>query len=255
MVIDLEKAKSEFLKYTEGFDLDNENIRRKKYHSLRVMAVAERIAKYLNLSEEQIEVASLIGLLHDIARFEQYTQFKTFNDLLSFDHGDYALKILDRDMRKYVEFSEYDSLVKVAIRNHNKYEIENGLSEKELLFSKIIRDADKIDIFYEAVEMFWNGLENQVNSTEISENVEIQFKNQTQIKREKNNNTQNVDGIIGVIAFIYDINFSESFKILKERDFINKILDRFDFKDKKTKDKVKEIRELAYKYINEKIEE
>lgn len=256
MKINLEKAKKEFLKYTENFDLKNENIKRKQLHSLRVMAISERIAKGLNLNEEQIEIASLIGLLHDIARFEQYTQFETFNDLLSFDHGDYALKILEKDIRKYIEISEYDSIIKVAIKNHNKYEIEEGLSKQELLFSKIIRDADKIDIFYEAVEMFWNGLENQISNTYISENVEMQFRNQKQIKREKkSDNSQSIDGVISVIAFIYDINFSESFKIIKERDYINKIFDRFNFKNEETKDKIEDIRKLADIYVNKKIEE
>ena len=39
-------------------------------------------------SAKEIELAGLIGLLHDIARFEQFTKYQTFNDRLSFDHGD-----------------------------------------------------------------------------------------------------------------------------------------------------------------------
>ena len=34
--------------------------------------------------------------------------------------------------------------------------------------------------------MFWKGLENQINKTKISENVEIQYRNYKQIKRENN---------------------------------------------------------------------
>lgn len=95
MKIDLEHAKDEFLNYTKKYDLSNENIKRKQLHSLRVMQISENIARSLNLNEEGVTLAMLIGLLHDIARFEQYTQYQTFKDFISFDHGDYALKILE----------------------------------------------------------------------------------------------------------------------------------------------------------------
>ena len=49
-------------------------------------------------------------------------------------------------IREFVLNNEYDSIIYKAIKNHNKYKIEEGLSEKEKLYSKIIRDADKIDI-------------------------------------------------------------------------------------------------------------
>lgn len=254
MKIDLKKAKQQFIEYTSKYDIKNENISMKIAHSIRVMNISKEISTKIGLTQEEIEVATLIGLLHDIARFEQYTQFQTFNDLNSFDHGDYALEILNKYIRKYIENDKYDEIIRKAIKNHNKFEIEECLTEKELLFAKIIRDADKIDIIYEAVEMFWKGLENQISNTKISENTESQFRNCKQIKRKKNTSKeQNVDKVLGVIAFIFDVNFTESFKIIRDKDYINKILDRFDFKDKETKDKMEEIKNIANKYIYEKI--
>ena len=88
MNIDLEKAKHEFIRYTENYNLQNGHIKGKQEHSLRVMEISKQIAKGLNLSQEEIDLATLIGLLHDIARFEQYTQYHTFKDMLSVDHGD-----------------------------------------------------------------------------------------------------------------------------------------------------------------------
>lgn len=73
-MIDIKNAKEEFIKYTKRFDLDNENIKGKQGHSIRVMRICNQIAKNLGLSNEQIDIATLIGLLHDIARFEQYTR-------------------------------------------------------------------------------------------------------------------------------------------------------------------------------------
>lgn len=252
MEIDLEKAKHEFIEYTSKYDTKNEHISRKIGHSIRVMNISKEIATKIGLTQEEIKIAELIGLLHDIARFEQYTQFETFNDLNSFDHGNYALEILDKDIRRYIENNKYDEIIRKAIKNHNKFEIEEGITEKELVFAKLIRDADKIDIIYEAVEMFWKGIENQINNTKISESVEKQFKNYKQIKRDKNSEKEpNIDEIIGVIAFIFDINYRESFEIIKKQNYINKILDRFEFKDKETKEKIKEIKNIANTYINE----
>ena len=72
MQIDLKKAKNEFIKYTSKYDLTNKRQKGKQEHSLRVMEVSKKIAEKLNLSKEEIQLATLIGLLHDIARFEQY---------------------------------------------------------------------------------------------------------------------------------------------------------------------------------------
>ena len=55
---------------------------------------------------------------------------------------------IEQSMFFFKIFTEqYDCIIYKAINNHNKFEIERGLSERELLHCKIIRDADKLDIF------------------------------------------------------------------------------------------------------------
>lgn len=255
MKIDLEKAKKEFLKFTENYDLQNKDILRKQKHSLRVMEISKQISNELKLNEEEIQISALIGLLHDIARFEQRKLYETFHDTKSFDHGDYGEKILEKDIRKYIETNQYDKIIKTAVRNHNKFKIEDGLSEKENLFSKIIRDADKLDIFYEAVEMFWKGKEKQIEETVILDKVIEQFKKRLTIKREDIEQGKNtINNVISIIAFIYDMNFKPSFEILKKENYINRILDRFNVKDEKTKIELEEIRKISNKYIEQKIQ-
>lgn len=255
MEIDLEKAKEEFIKYTSKYDLTNPNIDRKKYHSFRVMEISKEIATNMKLKQEDIEIATLIGLLHDIARFEQYTQFKTFNDLESVDHGNYGVKILFEDgmIRKFVETNKYDEIIKKAIKNHNKFVIESGLTEREELFAKIIRDADKIDIIYEGTEIFWKNQEEEINNSVISENIWKQIKKEQLVKREKGIKLENIDSVLSIVAFIYDINFKESFKILQERNYINLILNRFDLKDKNAKEIIEKIKKITNEYIQKKI--
>ena len=156
-MIDLENAKNELKKYISNYDLNNPEITRKVGHSYRVAEISKRIAKSLNLEQEEIELAELIGLLHDIGRFEQQTIYKTYDDIYSIDHGELGVKILENNeyIRKYIENSQYDKIIKTAIFNHNKYEIEENLEQKTILFCKIIRDSDKLDILYEAIAMFW----------------------------------------------------------------------------------------------------
>ena len=94
----------------------------KQEHSIRVMEISKQIAQGLNLNEEQVKVATLIGLLHDVARFEQFTKYRTFNDNESIDHGDYGVAILEKDIRKYIKTDKYDPIIKKAVKNKTEKE-------------------------------------------------------------------------------------------------------------------------------------
>ena len=249
--MNLEKSIEKFIKYTEKYDLNDSNIKGKQKHSIRVMNISKEIAKKIELTQEKIEIAALIGLLHDIARFEQYKQYHTFKDNISIDHGDLGVEILNKDIRKYIETDKYDEIIKLAVKNHNKYKIQEGLTQEQELFVKIIRDADKIDIFYESAEIFWNQKETVVEESNITPKVLEKFENQIQVKREDKKTP--IDDVISVMAFIFDINFKESFKILKQKDYINKVLNRYNIHDYKTKQEIEKIRKLANEYIEQKI--
>lgn len=257
MKIDLEEAQNEFIKYTEKFNLEDKNIKRKQLHSLRVMNNAKQIATNLKLSEEQVQIATLIGLLHDIGRFKQYTEIGMGDNLEGFDHGDYGAKILFEDgmIRKFIEPSKYDEIIREAIKNHNKFSIEDGLTEEELIFAKLIRDADKLDILYESVEIFYKGQEEKINKSILSYKTYNQFMNKILVKKEKNIKLEYIDNIICILAFIFDINYVASFQILKQKDYINSILNRYNFEDTKTQEMVNEIRKLANEYVTSKIKE
>ena len=254
MKINIEEAKEEFIKYTENFNTKDKNVKRKQQHSIRVMKIAEQIATNLKLSEEQIQLATLIGLLHDIGRFKQYTDIGLGNNLEGFDHGDYGTKLLFKEglIRKFIETNKYDEIIKKSIKNHNKFSIEAGLTQEELLFAKLIRDADKIDILYESIDIYYKNNEEEVNKSVLSEKIYNEFTKKATIKKEKNVRLKFIDDITCVIAFIYDINYKTSFEIIKEKNYINKILDRYKFQDQSTKTKVEEIRKIANKYIETK---
>lgn len=244
--MNIENAKQEFIKYTSNYDLENEKMKRKFGHSFRVMENAGKIAKSLNLSEEEIELAKLIGLLHDIGRFEQARIYDSFKDHENIDHGDLGVEILRESnyIRKYIEDDKYDDIILKSIKNHNKFKIEDGLEGQELLFSKIVRDADKWDIFYEGVEMFWTTEDERkkVGKETVSMKIVSQFRDKNLIKREDIKTP--ADDVISFIALIFDINFEYTYNQIKEANYINKILDKFKFEDEETAKIMEEVRKL-----------
>ena len=249
-MIDLENAKNEFKKYISNYDLNNPEIARKVGHSYRVAEISKRIAESLNLKQEEIEVAELIGLLHDIAKIDQRSENKIYTDLENIEHGEAAAIILERNnyIRKYIKDNKYDEIIKTAIINHSKYEIAKNIQdEKTLMFCKIIRNSDEIDIIYQAQEIFWTKIQDG-----ISQKVLKDFKEEKQILNQ--DKITELDKAIGIISFIYDINYLESFKITKENDYINKIMDKFEIENTKVKEEFEEIRKIANKYIENKIQ-
>ena len=98
----IEKEIEEFETFVNHYDLSVPAIERKYKHSLRVMKFAIDIAKSLNLTEDEIILAAKAGLLHDIGRFEQWTQYCTYNDLKSIDHADLGVEILKKN--NYIEY-------------------------------------------------------------------------------------------------------------------------------------------------------
>lgn len=252
-MIDIELAKKNFSKYTEKFDLKNENIKKKQQHSLRVMQISKEIAEKLELEQEKIELATLIGLLHDIARFEQYTIYRTFRDFDSIDHGDYGVQILEKDIRKYIDINKYDEIIKKAVKNHNKYKIEKGLNLEEELYAKIVRDADKIDIIYEAVDTFWKDKKEvqEIENGKLSEKMLEDFYSYKVAN--SINSISRADQILRFASFIFDINFKCSLEILRENDNISKMIDRFSYQIPETAEEIKKIKQFANNYIKEKI--
>ena len=252
-MVDLENAKKELKKYISNYDIKNPEITRKVNHSYRVAKISRKIAETLNLEKEEIEIAELIGLLHDIGRFEQQTIYKTYEDIESIDHGELGVKIFKEKVyiRKYIRNNKYDEIINKAIFNHNKYKIENDIKDrKTLMFCKIIRDSDKLDILYEAIEIFWK------NKTKIKDGISKKvledFKDKKLILNQ--DKITQLEKAIGIISYIYDINYIESFKIIKENDYINKIMDKFEIENNKVKEEFEEIRKIANKYIENKIQ-
>lgn len=140
----------EFEKYVSNYDINNRYIKLKYDHSYRVMNLSRKYAEELGFSKKDIELATLIGLLHDFGRFEQFRVYNSFNDMKTIDHADYSVsQLFDKnEIERYTKNKEDYGIIEFAIKNHNKHHIPSTSDERMLMHAKLIRDTDKIDIIY-----------------------------------------------------------------------------------------------------------
>lgn len=137
--------------YMQSFYCEDKDImfgiQMKEKHTGYVTTNARQLALHLQLSSHDVDLAELIGLLHDVGRFRQWQLYKTFVDAKSEDHADLGVKVIQELPFYDLLGQEEKDLVLFAIKNHNKKEIAPAPDKRHLLFAKIIRDADKLDIF------------------------------------------------------------------------------------------------------------
>ena len=253
MLIDIKKTKQEFKRYVENYNPKDEKIKIKINHIERVAEISKKIAQNLKLSEEEIQLAELIGLLHDIGRFEQIRLYNTFNDKDSINHGEFAVKILFEDglIRKFIETDKYDKIIKLAIVNHNRTYIEEGLTERELLHAKIIRDADKTDIYSvlisESKKTIWG--KEDLSKEKISDEVYREYIEDRRINYKERKTC--ADTLVCHFNYVFDLNFESTKQIIKENKYIDKLYERFIFKDEETMKRYNNIYELAKQELEE----
>lgn len=218
-----------FKNYVYTFNINDEGIIKKYNHSLRVMKLSNYLAKKLKLAKEDIYLATLIGLLHDYGRFEQWTKYKTYNDIISIDHGDLAVKLLfeDKEIKKFkLDENDYDEVYD-AIKNHNKLEYDKKISKHNKIHTDIIRDTDKLDIFY----IFSEGIiKMKEENIKISKKVEKDFWQKKLINRE--DVKTDGDELLIKLAFVFDLKFDISKEYLHKKKYIWKIYEELENKDK-----------------------
>jgi HD superfamily phosphodiesterase len=241
-----------FDNYTHRYDSQDEDIEYKYYHSYRVMDYSKFLADKLNLSKEDRNLSTIIGLFHDIGRFEQDKKYDSYIDTKEFDHGDYGEKILLKEgaiEQLPVAYEDYP-LVGKAVRYHNKYAIGDGLDERELLHAKIVRDADKLDIidYMPRNKVILKVYKSNNDSFSIRDSIKEEFFQKKSINlKDKESKTENEQVII-ILALVFDLNFKYTAQYIKD----NGILETF-YNSLPNKEKYKEYFDLAKNHIKEMI--
>lgn len=242
--------------YMKSFYTADEEVQRgiltKEKHTGYVTSNCVELAKNLNFSKHDTEIAEIIGLFHDVGRFRQYSIYKTFNDADSEDHADLAVKVIEElDLFKKIPAVDYE-IVKFAIQQHNKKNIAPCNDERKILFAKVIRDADKLDIYrvlepylaQENVDKMPNFIKNKGKLVaDVSPDFVENFVTGNQA--DYNKIRTNGDRKIVRLMWIYDVNFVWTMKKIIERGYIEKIVENLPH-DEKISEGVKKLRD----YVN-----
>ncbi len=140
-------------------------------HSLKVGAHAKAIAEDEQWTAIEIEVAEILGILHDVGRFSQLVEFGTFSDSDSVNHGERGYEVA-RSAGFLIQLPEkIQTAILNGIRQHNARRIPEELDKTSIRYLQLVRDADKLDIFrviHKAIQQ--NTIEEQ---PEITLNVDI----------------------------------------------------------------------------------
>lgn len=243
-----------FAEYVRNYDPSDEKIKLKIDHTYRVAGLCQRIAESLGLSEPDVDIAWLLGMLHDIGRFEQIRRFGTFNDAQSVDHAEFGADLLFKEglIRKFAEgyYEECElarsgneeaeqiiknnehhnkdtGLLEMAIRQHNKYRVKEDLTERQRMFCDILRDADKVDIFKVnadiPMEIIYDVTTEELKNGVITKEVlESFYKKETVLKSVRRSA---VDHIVGHISLLFELVYKESYRQAREQGYVYKLLD------------------------------
>ena len=209
-MVDLRKAKEALENYLEGYERENDKVKLKIIHTYGVVECSRKIAEGLKLSEEDCNLAQIIGLLHDIGRFEQLKCYDSFEPE-TMNHAAYGVKILFEEgmIRRFVKEDKWDGIIKMAIARHSDYSLQGIKDERELLHAQIIRDADKLDNcrvkLENPIETMLGVTEEAVGMSEISREVMQQFENRTSVLLETRRTK--MDYWLSYLAYFFDINW------------------------------------------------
>lgn len=239
---DLNDLKQWFAHYVRSFHSSDPTIQEamvlKEKHSLRVCKNILNIGKELNLSHNNLRLAEAMGLFHDIGRFEQYTRHRTFVDKKSENHAELGVKVLQQENTLAALDKNTSELIMKAISYHNRMSIPDDETHICIYFSKLLRDADKLDIFNLVSTYYYAAPEERSAAVEldlpdtpaVSDDILTSLLDGKMISIQQLRSLN--DFKLLQMAWIYDINYQPTFKMVQERDYLKKIRDTLPVSEK-----------------------
>lgn len=215
--------------FTSFSEEQKKNAEIKRNHSYRVADNCRLLSSEIVVYSFDQDLAYIIGLLHDIGRFQQLADYNTFDDSKSIDHADLAVElIMDKRIFGENNFEEQD-LILNAIRNHNKFELPKKISQEEMMYSHLLRDADKIDILNVITDYYskQNKSPNHTLTWELPKGTTVSKKVAKDVLAGKQVFKKDVETEIDVkimqLSWIFDLNFRPSIEFVLKNRFLEKI--------------------------------
>jgi hypothetical protein len=148
---DLTRLRSWFASYASGFFTGAAELDRvfklKQIHTERVCLTIRRLGKALHLSPGDLLLAEVAALLHDVGRFSQFARYRTFRDKDSTNHGRLGLHVVNRHGLLSAFTPAEQRHIARALAFHNAPQLPPIADATSLFFLKLLRDADKLDIW------------------------------------------------------------------------------------------------------------
>lgn len=253
MKIERNKVLDEFKSYTSNYDVNDPKVDLKLKHTYRVAGLAERIAKSLELSQDDVDLAWLLGMLHDIGRFEQVRIYNTYNDSLSVDHAKFGADLLfgkDRLIEAFVDDRAEDELINNAISVHSLYRVPEELDDRTTMFAHILRDADKLDILKANLETpledIYNVTSEELYNSLISDEVVNSFYEHHATLRALKKTP--ADHVVAHMSLFFELVYKESSVIALEQGYWEQLAD-FPFANEDTRNKLGVLKEELKAYL------
>ncbi len=205
------------------------NIRLKRDHSERVVKEIMWLADQLNLDDQARKLAGIMALFHDIGRFEQYARHRTFVDCRSEDHAELGVRILQQHRVLGSLPPERAGLICRVIAYHNRAALPEDDTGECLFYTRLLRDADKLDIWRVLIDHYQHRNRNGNPAVElglpdtpgISGRVYEHVVN-AQIVEARDIRNLN-DFKLLQIGWVFDINFTPALQQVKDRGYIESL--------------------------------
>jgi putative nucleotidyltransferase with HDIG domain len=230
---DLDSFKDWFSEYTRAFYTDDahdsKNIDLKVRHTAFVCENALLIGREEQWDENDVLVAETAALFHDVGRFLQYSQYKTFRDNISVNHGRLGAEIL-RDKSVLSQLPSYEQeLIINTVQFHNAFAIPLAEDRMKILLLQLIRDADKLDIWRIFAEYYDSPQDEQASAVCLGlpdqpnySRTVLSCLHEKKLATLSSLKTRN-DFKLMQLSWVYDLHFRHSFRLMTERSLIDKI--------------------------------
>ena len=257
----LDKFRIWFDDYVAGFYGDDEtvnaNIQLKDDHSHRTCKEMLYLADELDLDENQKLISETIALLHDVGRFEQFVKYRMYSDAKSVDHCLLGLEVLEKNrVLDEVDLQE-KLLIQKAIECHGRKELPLDLDDQSLLFSKLIRDADKLDAYYVLLKYYKQYRENPqefklgmelpdepgYSADVINELLSGRCLDNRKVRKLN-------DLKLSLLSWVYDVNFTSTLKRIKQCGYLEELIGFLP-----ADEDIERVREKILEYVDFRIEQ
>ncbi|HBG06694.1 MAG: HD family phosphohydrolase [Geobacteraceae bacterium GWC2_58_44] len=228
---DLAPLRAWFASYCESFRSPDADLQRnfdlKELHTRNVCAAALLIAQGGDGRRQML--AEVAALCHDLGRFPQFRDFRTFKDSESLNHAHLSAQILQQsDLLDFLPKHERDSVL-FAVRLHNAFEVPAGLAPQTEELLRVLRDADKLDIWRIFMEYFHAPAGERASGAGLgfpdlpacSPDVlaAVGAQKMVQLSTMKSLN----DFKLLQLSWVYDINFPGTLRLIRERGVLEQL--------------------------------